>query len=523
MHRFLAITALLVSAMLAFAPSVAFADPADVDAASRGVVRVVIVGRDGEELFPVSHGTGFAVGRNRIVTNAHVVQQAIEDDRLTIGIVPADGDDAVYARLVSVSPRNDLALLEATEPLGLPPLTLSGNPPQTGAVTAIGYPLSVDRAQGLSFSDMFRAQPPVTATGFLSGRRPSRDFDTLLHTASIAAGNSGGPLVDDCGRVIGVNSFGTESEGSDAEFFFAVSLRELLPFLRANDVTPRVNSGDCRSLAELDAEERARREEARAEAAKLEAAEAEAEARRAAELRRTIGYELMEERDNRFALAFLLLIVAVVTGGVATYGHMRKDYRMRAIAGSIAVLALVGALIAWFTRPAFSQIETRMEERLRAEMDDEASGVIAPPAVAATAGRYQCVLDESRSRVTGDPADDMPLEWSDGGCVNGRTQYGLDNGEWTRVFVPANEAAVSINSFDPAAGRFTMERYLLDRETMTQARSARGAYRAPSCEADEAAARDLGEKQRAIADTLPGQPNERLIYACTRNDGEREG
>ncbi|MGB3167815.1 MAG: serine protease, partial [Alteraurantiacibacter sp.] len=255
MHRFLALLALLLS----FAPNTALADPADIEAASRGVVRVVIVGRDGEEMFPVSHGTGFAVGRERIVTNAHVVQQAVDDERLAIGIVPADGDRAVFARIVSVSRQNDLALLATTENLGLPPLSIAGNPVQSGAVTAIGYPLNVDRAQGLSIADFFRAQPPVTATGFLSGRRPSRDFDTLLHTAPIAAGNSGGPLVDECGRVLGVNSFGAESAGSDAEFFFAVSTRELLPFLRANDVAPRINSGECRSIEELDAEARQRR------------------------------------------------------------------------------------------------------------------------------------------------------------------------------------------------------------------------------------------------------------------------
>ncbi|RJY08244.1 S1 family peptidase [Aurantiacibacter aquimixticola] len=518
MLRLLAILALAVTVFAALTPA-AKADPADIEAATRGVARVVIIGRDGEEIFPISHGTGFAVSRNRIVTNAHVVQQAVDDDRLDIGIVPAEGDKAVYARLVAISPRNDLALLEATEPLGLPPLTISGNPPRTGAVTAVGYPLNVDRAQGLSFQDMFRAQPPVTATGFLSGRRPSRDFDTLLHTAPIAAGNSGGPLVDDCGRVIGVNSFGTESQGSDAEFFFAVSTRELLPFLRANDVTPRINAAECRSLAELDAEEQARQNAARADAAERAAAQAEAQDRRTAEVRRDVGYEVMAQRENRFALAFLLLFIAIGAGGVAAYGHRQKDYRLRAIAGGIALIAIVGAMIAWITRPAYSQIETRVEERLRAEMDSEEGGAIPPPATA-RAGTYQCVLDESRSRVTGGPAEDIAIEWSESGCVNGRTQYGLDQGEWTRIFVPANEAAVSVNSFDPESGRFTMERYLLSREGMTDARSARGQYNAPSCGADEGTARDLGGSQNAIASALPDTPNERLVYACRHLNDE---
>ncbi len=512
MHRILALLALMLCAAL-LRPTPAMADPADIEAASRGVVRIVIIGRDGPQIFPISHGTGFAVGGERIVTNAHVISEAIEDERLSIGIVPADGESSVYARIVAVSPRNDLALLEATDPLGLPPLTIAGNPIESGAVTAIGYPLNVDRAQGLSFSDMFRAQPPVTATGFLSGRRPSRDFDTLLHTAPIAAGNSGGPLVDDCGRVMGVNSFGTESAGSDAEFFFAVSTRELLPFLRANNVSPRINSTACRSFAELDAQEQARERAARDAAEKRAEAAAEALAQRTAELRRTISYDVMDERANKLAFAFILLLIATGAGGLATLAHRSRDFRMRAIAGAVAVAALAGAGIAWLTRPAFSEIDTRVEDGLREDMASRDDSGTIP--LASNAGEYVCVLDPARSRVVGDPAEDLTLGWTSDGCVNDRTQYGRDNGTWTRVFVPANEATVSITSFDPELGELVMERYLLDRDAMTAARAARGRYQAPSCGASEDAVRALGGAQAQITGALPDRPNERLVYRCS--------
>ncbi|MBH5323010.1 S1C family serine protease [Aurantiacibacter sediminis] len=514
MVRFFALIAFALFASV-LQPAPAAADPADIEAASRGVVRVVIIGNDGPELFPISHGTGFSVDQERIVTNAHVVADAVRDDRLDIGIVPADGDEAVYARIIAVSERNDLALLATTEPLGLPPMTIAGNPAQSGPVTAIGYPLNVDRAQGLSFSDMFRAQPPVTATGFLSGRRPSRDFDTLLHTAPIASGNSGGPLVDQCGRVLGVNSFGAESQGSDAEFFFAVSTRELLPFLRANGVTPRINSAECRSMEDLNAQERARelaernREEERALAA------AAALDNRTAELRRNITYEVMDERSNKLAFAFLLLLIGTGAGGIAAFAHRAHDYRMRAIGGAIALVAVIGAAIAWFTRPAFSEIDERVEETLREGMPDtEGSG---PIPIASTTGAYTCVLETARSRYVGDPTEDLTIDWSEDGCVNGRTQYGLDNGEWTRVFVPGSEAVVSVNKFDPADAEFIMERYLLSRAPMTTARSARAQYQAPSCGAGQDAALQLGGSQNAILSSLPDMPNERLVYSCTLN------
>ena len=515
MSRIAALVALLLAAF-ALAPAPAMADSADIEAAARGVVRVIVIGKDGEELFPISHGTGFAVGGSRIVTNAHVVSEAIEDDRLSIGVVPAEGEQAVYARVVAVSPRNDLALLELTETLALPPLTIAGNPAQSGSVTAVGYPLNVDRAQGLQQADIFRAQPPVTATGFLSGRRPSREFDTILHTAPIARGNSGGPLLDDCGRVIGVNSFGTESAGSDAEFFFAISTRELLPFLRANDVQPRLNSLPCRSLADLEAEEIARAErQAEMEAERAER-EAEALAQQTAEARRTIGYEVMDARSNGLALAVLLLVVAMGSGALAVWGHLRGDMRLRAIAGVIALVSLAGAVIAWVSRPAFAEIDERVEEVLRAGLDAQGpTGTIEPPPSSSDQQvALSCVLDTGRSRVVGAPEEDMNIEWSGDGCVNGRTQYGLTGGRWTRVFVPANEAAVSVNRFDPEDGELVMERYLLDLDAMRSARAARGEYVAPECGASEEAARQLGSNQAAIVSALPQRPNERLVYSC---------
>jgi len=493
----------------------ALADDGDVAAAARGVVRVVIVGRDGDEIFPVSHGTGFSVGGERIVTNAHVIQQALEDKRLSIGIVPPEGGDAVYARPVSVSPRNDLALLQTTQPMNLPPLTIAGNPAGgQAAVTAIGYPMNVDRAQGLGSNDIFRATPPVTSTGFLSGRRPSREFDTLLHTAPIARGNSGGPLVDDCGRLLGVNSFGAESEGTEAEFFFAVSTRELLPFLRANDVQPRLNSLPCRSIAELDAAEYERNErEAEAEEERAAAEEA-ALAQRTETMRRDLTYAVFESRSNKMAIALLALVIAMAAGSTAVFAHMRKDMQLRAIAGSVAVLALLGAITAWLARPAFADIETQLEEAIRAEMDETPPALATIP-VSEGPAQLACVLDQDRSRVISAPEQDITIVWRENGCINNRTQYALAAGDWLRVFVPATEAAVSVNRFDPETREFVMERYLLDREAMTNARAARGEYQAPQCDANPDAARDLSINQGTILTALPSQPNERLVYTCT--------
>ena len=513
----------LIAALLALAtPMIAHADPADVDAAARGVVRVVIIGSDGEELYPVSHGSGFAVSSNTIVTNAHVVYDAMNDDSLRIGIIPSGGGEPVYGQIVKVSPRNDLALVRLTGDMRLPPLALAGGPVSgSGEVTSVGYPMNVDRAQGLQIEDLFRSQPPVKSRGFISGERPSRQFDTVLHTAPIARGNSGGPLLDACGRVIGVNSFGADNEGGDAEFFFAVSNRELIPFLKANGITARVNDMPCRSLADLDAEERARieREQMEARQSMAQRAEATREQRERATLTALIS--VAQDREDRMALAFLLIIVALALAiwalsrreqidPAAVDAPQRRKVTTMVLAG--AGFLVIVAIIAYLTRPGVDEID----RRVAADMQQGGESGDGTNNLAAEAGgdmALTCRLVPERSRVTTGKTGDIELNWSSGGCVNDRTQYGYASGNWSRVFVPNQEDAVSVNSFDPDRRIFRTERYLLPRSAMADARTARGKYKAPTCGTEDAAAK-LGDLQGEVLGKLPQQPNERLVYEC---------
>ena len=516
MSRFLARLAILLALVApALTPIPAQAEPADIDAAARGVVRVVIIGDNNGELFPISHGTGFAVSGDTVVTNAHVVRDALRDEGMQIGIVPNGGGEAVYGRIVAVLARNDLALIRITGSLRLPPLALAGGaPPDSGEVTSVGYPMNVDRAQGLDLSDIFRSQPPVKSRGYVSGARPSRQFDTILHTAPIARGNSGGPLLDPCGRVVGVNSFGADNDGGDAEFFFAVSNRELVPFLRANDVEPRIIAAECRSMADLDEAERDRMEREQS-AARADLAE-RAEARRIKRERALLEAEqgVFVEREDRVFLAVVLLLVAFGLGQWALalwQADPRDEKRARIVGGASAALVLA-AIAAYLTRPGLDEIDRRVAAAMQ-DPDDGEGEAEAPGGDLA----LLCRLVPERSRVTSAKVEDIEFDWTADGCVNERTQYGLAGGSWSRVFVPNGEDAVSVSSFDPDRRIFRTERYLLPREAMSEARTARGKYSAPECGSDNAAAR-LGDLQGEVLAQLPRQANERLVYECsTRN------
>jgi serine protease Do len=513
--RLLAFALLVPALVIAFAQP-ATADPGDVDAAARGVVRVVLIGEENGEPVPVSHGTGFAVSPTRIVTNAHVVTEAAQDDTLRIGIVPPEGAGGAFARVIAISPRNDLALLEiAPNSLRLPPLALAGGGVgNLGEVAAVGYPMNVDLAQGLDMADIFRAQPPVKSRGYLSGERPSRQFDTILHTAPIARGNSGGPLLDPCGRVIGVNSFSADSNSGEAEFYFAVSLRELLPFLRSNGVEPAVNALPCRSIDELNAEERQRlaAQQFRAREQLAERSETLREVREKARL--TAQMEVLGARENRMALALIALLAAIGAGYAAAIwrsDEARTTHTRIAAAASAAALVIAGLL--WVTRPGLAEIEDRVAAAIA-----KAEGRDVPAADSgsqAAEGALICTLVPDRSRVTAARTDDVALDWSADGCVNGRTQYGLgQGGEWQRVFAAQDDAAVAVNTYDPATRTLRTDRYLLGQEALAAARETRSAYTPPACGVSDAA-RTLGEQQSALIAKLPDRPNERLVYSCT--------
>ena len=518
MGRILTVFAALLAI---FSPGLVHADPADIDAAARGVVRVVIIGNDGDEIFPVSHGTGFAVTQDLIVTNAHVVRDAMGDPDLRIGIVPSGGGEAVYGQLVSVNPRVDLALVRLTGSLRLPPLALAGRVVASDErVISVGYPMNVDRAQGLDLPDIFQSMAPVKSPGFVSGERPSRNFDTVLHTAPIARGNSGGPLVDSCGRVVGVNSFGADNEGGDAEFFFAVSNKELVPFLRANDVEPNINASECRSLADLDDAEKDRLEREQMEALRDLAQRAEETRTKRERALLEAQLSVTQEREDRMALAFILLLAAFGIGLWAWSRHERLDTeasdaelrrRKINIAFGIAGFFVVVALIAFFTRPGLDEIDRRVAGAM--QDDGGTSDGEGLPGSAQGNAQLVCRLLPERSRITSAEAPDIEFAWTDEGCVNERTQYGYASGIWSRVFVPNSEDAVSVNSFDPDRRIFRSERYLLPRAAMTDARAARGKYTAPTCGAEGAASK-LGDLQGEVLSQLPSDPNERLVYQC---------
>jgi len=505
---------LLLPLLLLARPGAALADAQDIAAASRSVVRVALAATDGQSAYFVGHGSGVVVAPGRVLTNAHVVELVRSEPNIVIGIIPSQGARSYSGRIVAYSPGNDLALI-AFDGADLPVATFySGAPVDGEQVTAIGYPGAVDRAQGMSLQDIVRPMSPVRTSGTVSGGRASKQFDTVLHTAPMATGNSGGPLVDSCGRVLGINSFGSLSDGNDAEYGFAVSNREIAGFLRQAGVQVQRSGEACRSMAEIEAAQRIADERSQADAARR------AEERMVAERERTFAARLetqqgiIARRENMMALAALLLVLGGIAGGAALLAHEQGEARQARIRGGIGAALLAGALLAFLLRPGFDS-----GAPAPAPADNGAQAEGAAPQAAAGVGDNICRLNADVSRVTVSDTSDVPFSWSAEGCLNGQTQFVQTDGRWRRILVPSDEASISVRSFDPANGRYRADKYLVDVQAAEKARELRHNLQWAGCTKDPKLLAQLTRMQADIGAMLTTQPNERLVYQCERRGG----
>ena len=194
----------------------------------------------------VSTGTGFAVAPGLLITNHHVI-----DGCTAIEIVSADGRRR--AAVVDADPLIDLALLRVPGMRGGTAKLRSPNNVRLGEpVMVFGFPLSGSLTSGGNFT-----------SGLVSGLRGLRDSAGEIQiTAPVQPGNSGGPVMDASGSVVGVvvskldALLMSKATGDIPQNVnFAVSLDILSEFLSKNKVavreSPAAKALDTAAVAEL--------------------------------------------------------------------------------------------------------------------------------------------------------------------------------------------------------------------------------------------------------------------------------
>lgn len=181
----------------------------------------------------VAFGTGVIIDAQRglALTNAHVVNGVVGLKARVL-----DQPDEITARVLASAPCDDVALVELpNKPAGIKAMPI-GNSAQvkTGEeVTALGYPGTLEgtetgQASKLVFTDGKVSQPKTSSNIPGLGEYPS----LIQHTAAVNPGNSGGPLVNKRGELIGLNTLGNSGEAGEVQGqFYAITIDHVKPQL----------------------------------------------------------------------------------------------------------------------------------------------------------------------------------------------------------------------------------------------------------------------------------------------------
>ena len=199
----------------------------------------------------VSTGSGFVVGPGLIVTNQHVIDGVRPDGLFVTNAALGRAEPAEVIKVLGPleTTGNDFALLRIgrTE---IPAFDLAA--PATSMklhhVVSAGFPgdvMATDAAyQALLRGDASAIPDLVLVDGTVNAQQPIvSGTEALIHSAPLAKGNSGGPLVDFCGRVVGVNTF--VRDGGLRMLNFALGSAALVRFLADTPAAVTADRATC--------------------------------------------------------------------------------------------------------------------------------------------------------------------------------------------------------------------------------------------------------------------------------------
>ena len=179
-----------------------------------------------------SYATAFCIHPSGIVvTNHHVVSEiAIGDTINLIANAGQESQESFEARLLRTDEKDDLAVLKILKGTTFKSIEIANSPElyETLGITAFGFPfgksLAVDQD---SFPTISVNSGKITAI-----RKDKKEIQLLQLDATLNPGNSGGPVIDNTGKVIGVVSFGVAGAGVN----FAIPSEKLRRLLVKPDI-----------------------------------------------------------------------------------------------------------------------------------------------------------------------------------------------------------------------------------------------------------------------------------------------
>ena len=126
-------------------------------------------------------------------------------------------------------------------------VTFGPEPTVLQDVYAFGFPGTAIRSdldyQAFMKGDSMAVPAVVASTGEVQSLRPNHmNVDVILHNSEISPGNSGGPLTDACGRVVGINTY-LSARGAMHEY--SMTSDEVMAFLDRRGIAYKVDRSPC--------------------------------------------------------------------------------------------------------------------------------------------------------------------------------------------------------------------------------------------------------------------------------------
>jgi S1-C subfamily serine protease len=133
----------------------------------------------------------------------------------------------------------DLAVIQTANTLNLPSIPIEENISVGKKVFVIGYPGIADNSELVSSTQVLSS---TVTEGSVSAIKPNSNntFELLQIDAAVQNGNSGGPIVNEDGNVVGIATYKLRSDSGN--YNFGISAKELLSFLETASIQPQSNS-----------------------------------------------------------------------------------------------------------------------------------------------------------------------------------------------------------------------------------------------------------------------------------------
>jgi S1-C subfamily serine protease len=206
--------------------------PGGIPAAAAAAVSRSTVKVEGTACDRIQDGTGFVMGTDLVVTNAHVIA-----GESRTRVITEDGR-RLDTTLLAFDPNRDLAILRAPG-LALPALTEGdGQPDMRGAL--FGHP-----GGGALRESPMRISEQIVARGSDIARTATTEREVFVLAAVTAPGDSGAPVVDESGRVVGVMFAYDISRQTTAYALTRKELDAVLGPVLAGTAPPPSGTGDC--------------------------------------------------------------------------------------------------------------------------------------------------------------------------------------------------------------------------------------------------------------------------------------